>query len=554
MKFLNSIIKKISITLLLFLFSEISFSQNNNFEISKNLDIFTTVIKNLDINYVDTIKPGELIDTAIESMLETLDPYTVYVPETKVEDFKFITTGEYGGIGALIHQKKDGVYISEPYKNFPADKAGLLAGDKIIKINNKSVKGKSSSDISKILKGQTGSSVDITIKRIGVKKPIKKEIIREKIKINNVPYFGMLNDNIGYIRLTGFTQNAGKEVKDKFLKLKKDHKLKGIIIDIRGNGGGLLNEAVKITNIFVKKGETVVSTKGKLREKNRTYKTRNQAIDTKIPLVILVDNRSASASEILSGAIQDLDRGVIIGQRTFGKGLVQNIIPLTYNTEMKITVAKYYIPSGRCIQAIDYSHKDEDGYFQKIPDSLISTFKTKNNRTVYDGGGIEPDIKLKPQKYSNITYSLYSKYLIFDYACKFHRENKTIPEPKKFIITDSIYNDFINFIKDKDYTYTSKTEKLLKSLKKTAKKENYFKDIKDEYSALSKKISLNKKDDIIRYKDEIKKILKIEICTKYYYQEGKIEAGISDDMEIEKAIEILNSPSKYNSILKNIKG
>ncbi|MCD6112076.1 MAG: S41 family peptidase [Bacteroidales bacterium] len=554
MKFLNSIIKKISITLLLFLFSEISFSQNNNFEISKNLDIFTTVIKNLDINYVDTIKPGELIDTAIESMLETLDPYTVYVPETKVEDFKFITTGEYGGIGALIHQKKDGVYISEPYKNFPADKAGLLAGDKIIKINNKSVKGKSSSDISKILKGQTGSSVDITIKRIGVKKPIKKEIIRKKIKIDNVPYFGMLNDNIGYIRLTGFTQNAGKEVKDKFLKLKKDHKLKGIIIDIRGNGGGLLNEAVKITNIFVKKGETVVSTKGKLREKNRTYKTRNQAIDTKIPLVILVDNRSASASEILSGAIQDLDRGVIIGQRTFGKGLVQNIIPLTYNTEMKITVAKYYIPSGRCIQAIDYSHKDEDGYFQKIPDSLISTFKTKNNRTVYDGGGIEPDIKLKPQKYSNITYSLYSKYLIFDYACKFHRENKTIPEPKKFIITDSIYNDFINFIKDKDYTYTSKTEKLLKSLKKTAKKENYFKDIKDEYSALSKKISLNKKDDIIRYKDEIKKILKIEICTKYYYQEGKIEAGISDDMEIEKAIEILNSPSKYNSILKNIKG
>ena len=455
--------------LLLVLQSVLVVGQNsNNFEISKNLDIYTTLFKELNTNYVDDISSGELIEASIDAMLGSLDPYTIYIPESEVEDFRFITTGQYGGIGSLIHKQGDYVVVTEPYEGKPAQKAGLRAGDKILEIDGKSAKGKSTSDISAILKGQPGTSIKVLFEREGIDEPFEKELTRENVKIDNIPYYGIIGDNIGYIRLIGFTQKAGKEVKEAFTDLRNNNELKGIILDLRGNGGGLLQEAVDITNIFVDKGKLVVTTKGKLPGKNHSYKTVNVALDKKIPLVVLVNNSSASASEIVAGALQDIDRGVIIGQRTFGKGLVQNVIPLSYNSQAKITVAKYYIPSGRCIQAIDYSKKDDNGNSGKIPDSLITAFKTLNGRTVYDGGGIEPDIEIEPEKLSNISGSLLLKYLFFDYATKFERENLEIDAPDEFIITDEIFNDFVTFISDKNYEYTTKCEETLEKLKQYA--------------------------------------------------------------------------------------
>lgn len=521
----------------------------NNFEISKNLDIYTTLFRELNINYVDEINSGELMEAAINAMLESLDPYTIYIPESEVEDYRFMTTGQYGGIGALIHKQGDYVVISEPYEGFPAHKAGLKAGDRILKINNKSAKGKSSADVSKVLKGSPGTTLKILIERNGEPKPIEKEIIREKIKIENIPYYGMLNDDIAYIKLTGFTQNAAREVKNSFLKLKENNDVKSLILDLRGNGGGLMNEAVDITNIFVEKDKEVVSTKGKLSNRNKSHKTRYAPVDLSIPLVVLINQASASASEIVAGAIQDLDRGVILGQRTFGKGLVQNVIPLSYNSKVKVTVAKYYIPSGRCIQAIDYSLKDENGHFNKIPDSLITAFKTQNGRTVYDGGGIEPDIKLKPLKFSNIAISLFTKFLIFDYANKFFRENPEIPPADEFIITDQIFDDFKNYISDKNYDYTTESEKTLEKLKKYAEKEKYFDAIQSEYETLKMKMKHDKDEDLNKYKDQIKELLKIEIVSRYYYQKGKIIASIANDPEIKEAMEILENKTLYESIL-----
>jgi len=521
----------------------------NNFEISKNLDIYTTLFRELNINYVDEINSGELMEEAINAMLESLDPYTIYIPESEVEDYRFMTTGQYGGMGALIHKQGDYVVISEPYEGFPAHKAGLRAGDRILKINNKSAKGKSSSDVSKVLKGSPGTTLKILIERTGESKPIEKEIVREKIKIENIPYYGMLNDDVAYIKLTGFTQHAARELKNSFMKLKENNDVKSLILDLRGNGGGLMNEAVDITNIFVEKDKEVVSTKGKLSNKNKSHKTRYAPVDLSIPLVILVNQTSASASEIVAGAIQDFDRGVIIGQRTFGKGLVQNVIPLSYNSKAKVTVAKYYIPSGRCIQAIDYSLKDVNGHFNKIPDSLITAFKTQNGRIVYDGGGIEPDVKLKPLKYSNIAASLFVKFLIFDYATKFCSENQEIPPADKFVITDKIFDDFKNYISDKDYDYTTESEKTLEKLKKHAEKEKYFDAIQSDYETLKMKLKHDKDEDLNKYKDQINELLKIDIVSRYYYQKGKIIASIADDPEIKEAMEILENKTLYESIL-----
>lgn len=548
----NHMIRQIILSLSIFTFLCFPFylkSQNNEFEVIKNLDIFTSLFKELDINYVDQINPGELMQTGVDAMLESLDPYTTYIPESEIEDYQFITTGQYGGIGSLIHLNNDYVIISEPYKNFPADKAGIKAGDKILEVNGKPAKGKSTSDVSKILKGQPGTSLTILIERIGVSDPIEKHVIREKIKIPNIPYYGMFENNLGYIKLTGFTQYAGRDLKQAFFDLKENNNLAGIILDLRGNGGGLLQEAVNIVNIFIEKGEYVVSTKGKLKERTRNYNTMNAPIDTEIPLVILVDNNSASASEIVAGAIQDLDRGVIIGQRTFGKGLVQNVIPLTYNTRTKVTVAKYYIPSGRCIQAIDYSHKDGDGHFTKIPDSLIAEFQTKNGRLVYDGGGIGPDIYIDPIRFSNIAYSVFSKHLVFDFATGFYWSNDSIPPPGDFEVNEKIYNDFLEFISEKDYTYTSRAEQKLLEFKKIAEREKCFEEIENDYDMLIAKIENNKKNDLLKFKDEIEEMLKLEIVTRYYYTEGRIEALLVDDPDIKKATEILANPLTYNGIL-----
>ncbi|MCD4746890.1 MAG: S41 family peptidase [Bacteroidales bacterium] len=554
MKLLLNIIKKfkiiISILLLLIIIPFSGFTQNqNNFEISKNLDIYTTLFKELNINYVDEISSGELMETGIDAMLKSLDPYTIFIPESEVEDYRFITTGQYGGIGALIHKQGDYIVISEPYKDMPAYKAGLKAGDKILKIDNKPLKGKKSSEISTILKGQPGTTIKILIERYDNPEPIEKEITREVIKIDNISYYGMLNNHIGYIKLSSFTQKAGKEVKDAFIDLKNNNDLKGIILDLRNNGGGLLHEAVNISNIYIEKGQLIVSTKGKLNNKNKSYRTLYSPADINIPIVILVNNSSASASEIVAGAMQDLDRGVVIGQKTFGKGLVQNVVPISYNSQAKITVAKYYIPSSRCIQAIDYSHKDENGISEKIPDSLITAFQTKNGRTVYDGGGIEPDIVIEPPKYSNITLSLLTNYLIFDYGTKFHKEHPEIDTPDKFQITNAIYEDFLSFISDKDYEYTTESEETLKKLQKATKNEKYFNAIKPEFEALEKKIMHNKKEDIKKSEEEIKKFLKIEIVSRYYYQKGRIITSFSDDPEIEKAIEVLDNSPEYYAIL-----
>jgi carboxyl-terminal processing protease len=533
----------------LLLVTTLSQAQSANFEISKNLDIYTTLLKELDKNYAEAINPAELTQTAIDAMLESLDPYTVYLPESKAEDFKLMTTGQYGGIGALIQKQGEWVVISEPYEGCPAQKADLRAGDRILEVNGESAKGKSSDEVSEILKGQPGVELKILIGREGDDKPILKTVVREEIKIPNIPYYGMLDDGIGYICLSNFTQNAGNEVKKALVDLKTNNELKGIILDLRGNGGGLLNEAVNICNLFVDKGQLIVSTKGKDLAKNKDHLTRYAPIDAGTPLAVLVDGNSASASEIVAGAIQDLDRGVIIGQRTFGKGLVQNIIPLTYNSQVKITVAKYYIPSGRCIQSIDYFHKDENGDSGKVPDSLITEFQTKNGRTVFDGGGIEPDVAMKADRLSKLAQTLILKNLVFDYANKFAREHATILPADQFTVTEEIFADLTAYLKDKEYSYKTTTEEALDRLKTSAEKENYFDAIQADYDEIKTKIMHDKQEDLITYKDEISEILKLEIVARYYFQKGRVVASLSTDPEIANAIEVLTGQSTYLAIL-----
>lgn len=554
MKWLSRIKNKtIKVSLVVFSLSVVMFTAgfvNNQFEISKNLDIFATLFKQLHLNYVDDINSSNLIKTAIDEMLVSLDPYTNYIPEDEVEDLRFMTTGQYGGIGALIQKRDEYIMITDPYFGFPAQKAGLNAGDIIIEVNDKDIRKLSSSEVSDLLRGQPGTPVKLKYKRLNVKEEMVKEILREEVKIDNIPYSGILSNNIGYIKLTSFTQNAGKEVKDAFVDLKGKANLEGIILDLRGNGGGLLNEAVNIANIFVDKGQLVVSTKGKMADKNSRHQTLNPAVDNEMPLVVLVDRGSASASEIVAGAFQDLDRGLIIGQRTFGKGLVQNVFPLSYNAKLKITVAKYYIPSGRCIQAINYAERNEDGSINRIPDSLKVAFKTKNGRTVYDGGGIEPDVKVEPFEYSNISISLVTKNLIFDYATKFFYENEKIPPVAEFKITDKIYKDFLAFIADKDYDYTTQSEKKLKELKDIAEKEKYFESLKSEYENLNKKLIHNKDEDLANFRQEIEFLLKNEIVSRYYYQKGRIENNLDFDAEVDSAVAVIKDKGRYNQLLK----
>lgn len=526
-----------------------AFGQSEEFEISKNIDIYSTLFKELSLNYVDDLKPGELNKTAIDAMLKSLDPYTVYISESEIEDYKFMTTGQYGGIGALIQKQGDYVVISEPYKGFPADKAGIIAGDKIVKIDGQSMKGKQADQVSELMKGQAGTTFELTIERPGVEELITKTITREKIKIDDIPYYGLINNDVGYIKLRSFTQNSGNNVRDAFQELKNKTELNGIILDLRNNGGGLLSEAVNITNLFVEKGETIVKTKGKLPDKNKTYKTSRSPVDTDIPVVVLVNGRSASASEIVSGSLQDLDRGVLIGRNTFGKGLVQNIIPLSYNTKAKITVAKYYIPSGRCIQEIDYSENNGDGNGEQVPDSLIETYKTRKGRTVYDRKGIEPDIHIGEEEPSRIAYTLYSRNHIFDFANRFYQQNDTIAGPAEFKITPEIYREFTEFLKDKNFDYTTQTEKSLEELIETSKKEKYYKFIEEDIKHLEEQLLSHKKNDLQTFKDDIQKFLLNEIVSRYYYQSGAIESSLDSDPFIQEALDVIDNNERYNEIL-----
>lgn len=532
--------------IILFLYA---FNSNTDFKITKSLDIYYSMFRELNTFYVDETDPEELVKTSIDEMLESLDPYTVYIPEEDLDDLKFLTTGQYGGIGALIRKKDDLVIIREPYKGFPADKAGLKAGDLILEIDGKPVDEMSITQVSENLKGIPKTTVSLKVKSPYKKGKFEVELEREEVQISSLPYYGMLNDKLAYIRITKFTKEVSDEAKKAFLELKKNYSPKGVIIDLRNNPGGLLKESVHLSNIFVGKNEEIVSTRGKLEKWQNTYKTTESPLDPDIPLVVMVSRASASASEIFAGAMQDLDRGVIVGQRTYGKGLVQTTRPLSYNGQLKVTTAKYYIPSGRCIQALDYSHRNEDGSVGKIPDSLISEYTTRNGRKVYDGGGIIPDIKISQDPVSEVTIGLYAQDVIFDYATKYTASHESIPEPAEFEITEEVFDDFIKFIEHRDFDYETESESQLDKLIETAKKEKYYAVAENEFTALESKLAHDRDKDIQMFQDEIKQFLKMEIVSRYYYEAGGIEASLHHDEQLNKAIEIITDPEKYNKIL-----
>jgi carboxyl-terminal processing protease len=517
------------------------------FEISKNLELYASVFREINTYYVDEIDAGKMNKKAIDEMLKTLDPYTNFISEAEAEDFRFQMTGQYGGVGAQIMQRDDYVMVTDPYEGFAAQKADLRAGDILIEVDGKSVKGKNTSDISKLLKGQAGSEVKLLIKRGN--ETLTKSIIREEIKLKNVPYFGMINAETGYIKLTSFTNDAGNEVRNALVGLKKQN-AKNVILDVRGNPGGLLNEAVNIVNVFVPQGQLVVSTKGKISEWDKSYPTQLNSTDINIPVVVLTSRGSASASEIVSGVIQDLDRGVVIGQRTFGKGLVQTTRPLSYNAQMKITTAKYYIPSGRCIQALDYSHRNDDGSVGKIPDSLIKEFKTKSGRKVYDGGGVAPDFAVEVKKLSHITQNLISKNILFDYANLYASKNNNIAPAKNFKLSKTEYDEFIKYVQSQNFEYKTKSEKMLDDYKEIAIKEKYFDAVKQDYETLRAKLLSDKNADLIKFEPEIREILEEEIAARYYYQKGRIEKSLVNDPEVAKALEVLGNQQLYSNTLK----
>lgn len=519
------------------------------FEIAKNIDIFMNLFQEVNTYYVDDVSPTDLMKVGIDEMLKTLDPYTNYIPEDRIEDYRTMTTGEYGGIGITVGERNGKVVVVMPNEGYAAARAGVQIGDQIVKVNDQNVEYSSIEEINKLLRGQSSSEVKLTVKRYGEESPISLKMQREKIHMNNVPYYGMVTSNVGLIQLQDFTRNANREVKNALRDL-KDKGADKIILDLRGNPGGLLNEAINISNIFLDKGSVVVSTKGKIEDWNRTHKALNHPEDTEIPIAVLVNGSSASAAEIVSGVIQDYDRGVIIGQRSFGKGLVQATRPLSYNSKLKITVAKYYIPSGRCIQEIDYSSRDEEGTAEKIPDSLKTAFKTMNGRKVYDGGGIMPDIETNTENYAPITKSLLKKGLLFQYASVYRHEHQEIVDPKNFELADDEYDFFMSWLKDKDYDYQTKVEKTFQTLVSSAKSDKYYEGIQNEINALKMKLNHSKEKDLILFKDEIKERLEKEIATHYYLQRGQIEATFDDDADILTAVEILNDSKKYTEILQ----
>ncbi|MFT7613520.1 MAG: carboxyl-terminal processing protease [Parvicellaceae bacterium] len=522
--------------------------QSDLFEITKNLSIFSSIYKEIDLYYVEEVEPGELMKTGLDAMLKSLDPYTNYIPESRIEDYRLMTTGEYGGIGSLIRRDEDFVIISEPYEGYPAHKAGLEAGDKIVEVDGKDVKGKNTREISALLKGQSGTSLTLKIDRAG--EISDYDLVREKVKLADVPYSGMIDEEkkIGYLKLNSFTNTASASVR----KAINDLKAKGmekLVFDLRGNGGGLLNEAVNIVNFFVPKGTAVVETKGRVEQVNRTYKTENQPLDTEMPVIVLVDGMSASASEIVAGSIQDLDRGVVVGMNSYGKGLVQQTKNLEYNAKVKLTIAKYYTPSGRCIQRLDYSANDDDGSGTAVADSLIALYKTKNGRDVKDGRGIDPDVTVDPGVYSRLTATLVTSNLVFDFATEYKKSHDSIAPAKDYVFNDEAYKAFTAFLSDKEYDYKNESEEFLERLKKIVKEEKYFEDAKAEIAALESKLKADKTADLDRYQEEIIEILENEVASRYYYQNGRIEVAVKRDPYITRAISLFDDMNQYNGIL-----
>uniref|UniRef100_UPI00404897A7 S41 family peptidase n=1 Tax=Algoriphagus sp. TaxID=1872435 RepID=UPI00404897A7 len=536
------------VLILLFLGGLVAFQTKNDrlFAIAKSIDIFATLIRELDTYYVDQIDPERLLTVGVEAMLEELDPYTEYIPEEESDDFRMLTTGEYAGVGALIGNRGAGNIVLMPYTGFPAQNAGLRIGDLLLQVDTIEVQKKSTSEVSELLKGPANTGVTVMVKR--GEDTLKYSLNRKKISLKNVPFYGKLDQKTGYIKLSDFTNNASAEVRNALVSLKAQGATQ-LILDLRDNPGGLINEAVEIVNLFIPKGKEVVKTIGKLQQVNYTYKTTKTPVDKEIGVIVLINERSASAAEIVAGALQDYDRAVLLGQKSFGKGLVQTTLPLSFNAQIKVTTAKYYIPSGRCIQAIDYAKSRKDGSTGTVPDSLRKAFKTANGRIVLDGAGIEPDEKVTEKSYVPISYTLVAGNHVFDYATTFFYNNPTIASPSTFEVSEEIYADFKKFLVGKEYDYTTYTEKSVQDMEKFLAKESYFDEVKEQLELIKSKVNHSKENDLDTHKKEIKKILSEEIVSRYYFQEGMIEASLQGDPVIELAKEYFASRARMSKAL-----
>ena len=526
--------------------------KDNRFEVSKNLDIFNSLLKEVEMFYVDSVDVDKTVQRGIEAMLAGLDPYTEYYPEQKTEELSLMTTGEYGGIGSLIRQRNNegGVMIAEPTEGMPADLAGLKPGDLILAIDTIDVSKATNSRVSELLKGVPNTKMVLTIQRPGEKKPRKFEITRKQITTPQVTYYGVKNDSIGYIYLKAFTIKSAQEVKEAFLDLKKNHNIKSLVLDLRGNGGGVLEGAVQIVGMFVPKGSEVLSTKGKIKQWDRTYRTSTEPLDTVMPLAILINGGTASAAEIVSGSLQDMDRAVLVGQRSFGKGLVQAPRDLPYNGKVKITMSKYYIPSGRCIQQIDYSHRKEDGSVAAIPDSLTSVFYTSKKRPVRDGGGVRPEFEVKEPKVPTMMYYLAADTVLFDFVTDWAQKHKTIAPIEEFTVSDEDFEALKQYAKSKNFTYDRQSEKVLKNLKEVAKFEGYMDNDSTLFNSLEAKLIPDLDRDFDHNKDQIKKLLTSEIMKRYYFQKGELINSLKEDEVLNKALEVLGDPALYQQTLE----
>ena len=542
--------KYIVITLLILGFSVSAWSVEQQASIVKNMDIYNAIWRELSINYVDTINYDQLNKTAIDRMLQKLDPYTVYIPESEEDDLKMMTTGAYGGIGAMITQKGDFVCISEPYEGMPAQKNDVRAGDLILELNGKSMKGKKTSEVSQLLRGSQGTEIELVLQRPGEKKPIKKHFLREVIQIDPVEYYGMVGDSTGYIALRDFTDKTTVEFRDAMADLTQNRGMKNLVIDLRNNGGGLVSEAINIAGMFLPKHSLVVTMKGIQPQNNKSYKTMSEPLYPNMPLVILVNTNSASASEILAGVFQDMDRAVVLGERTYGKGLVQTVRRLPHNTYLKVTTSKYYIPSGRCVQAIDYAHRNEDGSIGRIPDSLTTEFTTRNGRKVRDGGGILPDTLLKRRDQVNISYYLFVKNIFFDYATEFVQTHKTIAAPDTFLMSDEAYDEFVKYVLDRKFTYKLESEGMIKELKNMAKVEGYEQESAAAFEALEAVLRPNVERDLRLFRKDVEALLSSEIIRRYYFQKGVIKYELRFDTWLHEAVKMVNDESLCRQLLQ----
>ena len=522
---------------------------SHNFQLAKNIDVFNSIVRELDMFYVDTIDPNKTVRTSIDAMLMSLDPYTVYYPEEDQSELEQMIKGTYGGIGSLIrfNPKLNRTMIIEPYQDMPAQVIGLKAGDIILEIDGQDMSG--NINVSERLRGQINTSFKLKIERPGTKKPLEFDVVRKSIQLPTVPYYGVVENGIGYINLYSFSGKPSKEFKEAFVDLKKNQNIQSLVIDLRDNGGGLLEEAVEIINLFVPRDETIVTTKGKIKQASNAHKTRREPLDTDIPIVVLVNSGTASSSEILAGALQDLDRAVIVGNRTFGKGLVQVPRALPYGGTLKVTTSKYYIPSGRCIQSVDYKHRNEDGSVGRIPDSLTTVFHTAAGREVRDGGGVSPDIPVAQERFPNILFYLLNDNLIFDYATLFCLKNPTIAHADVFELPQEDYDEFKEMVKEADFKYDQQSEKILANLKDMADFEGYLAEASQEFSALEKKLSHNLDKELDYFSKDIKALICEEIIKRYYYQRGSLIYQLRDDNDLKEAVKVLNNPTKYTNIL-----